>query len=63
MHGHKASTLNKTEIHMFNYFLNHENDYISLGFVVTCIVCTLVGGYAILSGFGRLISMALGAQA
>ncbi len=48
---------------MFNYFLNHENDYISLGFVVTCIVCTLVGGYAILSGFGRLISMALGAQA
>ncbi|WP_158002282.1 hypothetical protein [Xanthomonas cannabis] len=44
---------------MINYFLNHENDYISIGFVVTTIACGLLGLYAIFSGLNRLISMAL----
>lgn len=48
---------------MINYFLNHENDYISIGFVVTTIVCGLIGVYAIFSALNRLISNALGTGA
>lgn len=48
---------------MFNYFINHENDYISIGFVVTTIACGMLGVYAIFSGLNRLISMALGTGA